>query len=227
MMCVLLKVQHNLLPLVCLQSQQSPTAQRGLPTVTALFRLSWLFLGARVGVGDKEGPTLEGVAWLQADSSQVTALTRRPMTQQSHRHQCGGPGGGGHQETLPPPQPSSPPALRAHRTCGTRWGENGRTAVCPAWAPAPAHISQGEDGKWGWAGPVPRADLAWASGGRVLAELEGLPPPRPALPSSLCWGRPKPTPGPIDRTWGHSPQGPASRPPWWEATQQRPGQSLN
>ena len=133
MMCVLLKVQHNLLPLVCLQSQQSPTAQRGLPTVTALFRLSWLFLGARVGVGDKEGPTLEGVAWLQADSSQVTALSRRPTMQQGHRHQCGGPGGGGHRETPPPPQPSSPPALRAHRDHGCLGGHHVTSAKHKSW----------------------------------------------------------------------------------------------
>ena len=72
MMCILLKVQHNLLPLVCLQSQQSPTAQRGLPTATALFRRSRLFPGARVGVGDKEGPTLEGVAFLSGHSANQT-----------------------------------------------------------------------------------------------------------------------------------------------------------
>lgn len=72
MMCILLKVQHNLLPLVCLQRQQSPTAQRGLPTATALFRLSRLFPGARVGVGDKEGPALEGVAFLSGHSANQT-----------------------------------------------------------------------------------------------------------------------------------------------------------
>ena len=150
MMCILLKVQHNLLPLVCLQSQQSPTAQRGLPTATALFRRSRLFPGARVGVGDKEGPTLEGVAFLSGHSANQTPhdAAEPPLSRWGSR---------GVVDT----RKLSPSPARRSSCPQSPWGvwdpsgENRPTAVCPAWSPAPARVSQREDGKRGVGWPSP------------------------------------------------------------------------
>lgn len=127
--------------------------------------------------GNQEGPTLEGVVWLQADSSQVTALTRRPMTQQSHPRQRGSPGGWW--------TPGSPPPSSAQRSCCPQsprdvWDPAGaEQAPSTASSLVPSTrtcLSVGTAESGGRLAPVPRADLAQGLWGQRPGRARGAVP---------------------------------------------------
>ena len=117
---------------------------------------------------------LEGVVWLQADSSQVTALTRCPRTQQSNPCQRRGPGGWWTPGSPPPSSAQRSSCLQSPRDvwdpAGAEQSPSSVSSVVPGTRTC---LSVGTTESGGGLAPVPRADLAQGLWGQRPGRARG------------------------------------------------------